>query len=269
LSDTMKRLNMNMHGDDPAYYVLPDDRRLAAQYLLLYELSLPFGHDLNFELDIGRSTSAFVVRLRDVSADEVRKIGRLGERWLLSNAPDQAAKATGLSMMYARLSASNVRSMLKGTLVALLAISAIMFFVMGSFKYGLISLYPNLTPAVMALGLWGYLVGEVNLAVSAVGAMTMGLVVDDTVHFLSRYLRARRDGATTAESAVRYTLQTTGLVLWVTTAALVLGFCVLATSGFALTSRMGLLSALTITIALIADLVFLPALLIRYANWAR
>ena len=266
LSDTMKRLNKNMHGDDPSFYRIPESRDLAAQYLLFYEMSLPFGQDLNNRIDIGRSASRVVVRLSQVSSTDIRELGASGEAWLKENAPELFGPATGLSMMYAFLSERNVRSMIGGTFLALVVISLILLFVLRSIPIGLLSLAPNLVPAIMTFGIWGYINGEVNLAVSVVGAMTLGIVVDDTVHFLSKYLRARRELGMTAEQAVSHAIETVGMALVLTTVALVLGFIVLAQSGFSVSSQMGLLSAITIAIALVADLLFLPPLLLIFAK---
>ncbi|HIP53481.1 MAG TPA: RND transporter, partial [Chromatiales bacterium] len=128
---------------------------------------------------------------------------------------------------------------------------------------GLVSLIPNLAPAAMAFGVWGLLVGEVGLALSVVAAMTLGIVVDDTVHFLSKYLRARREMNLAPTAAVRYAFSTVGMALWVTTLVLVAGFSVLMFSEFKLNSGMGLLTALAIALALFADFLFLPPLLMK------
>ena len=134
---------------------------------------------------------------------------------------------------------------------------------MRSVKFGLISLIPNIAPALMGFGLWALVVGQVGLAVSVVIAMTLGIVVDDTIHFLSKYLRARRERNMNAEDAVRYAFRTVGVALTVTTIVLVAGFTVISQSNFLVNSQMGALTAVTITIALIVDFLFLPALLIR------
>ena len=115
----------------------------------------------------------------------------------------------------------------------------------------------------MGFGLWGLLVGEVGLALSVVTGMTLGIVVDDTVHFLSKYLRARRERGLESADAVRYAFSTVGMALWVTSIVLVAGFMVLSQSAFKLNSDMGLLTAITIGFALAADFLFLPPLLMK------
>jgi len=123
---------------------------------------------------------------------------------------------------------------------------------------------PNLVPIATAFGLWGIFVGQIGLALSVVSGITLGIVVDDTVHFLSKYLRAQREKGLGAEDAVRYAFSTVGTALWVTSLVLVLGFGILAFSKFELNAGMGLLTALTIGLALAADFLFLPALLMKY-----
>jgi predicted RND superfamily exporter protein len=118
----------------------------------------------------------------------------------------------------------------------------------------------------MAFGLWGLLVGQVGLALSVVTGITLGIVVDDTVHFLSKYLRARREQGKPVAEAVRHAFATVGTALWVTSLVLVLGFLVLALSNFELNAGMGLLTALTIALALAADFLLLPALLLRFGG---
>jgi predicted RND superfamily exporter protein len=255
-----------MHGDDPVFYRIPESRDLAAQYLLFYEMSLPFGHDLNNRIDVAKSATRVTVFLDAVSATEVRQLAECGEAWLRAHAPEMAGPATGLSVVYAYMTERNIRSMLGGTFVGLLLISVCLFLVLRSVPIGLISLAPNLIPAAMAFGLWGYISGEVNLAVSVVGSMTFGIIVDDTVHILTHYLRCRREHGMDATAAVRYSLATVGIAAVVTSAALCVGFGVLAMSGFAVSSQMGVLSMITVALALLAELLFLPPLLIQFGK---
>jgi predicted RND superfamily exporter protein len=163
--------------------------------------------------------------------------------------------------MFSHIGARNIRSMLIGTTVALVLISVILVFALRSVRIGLLSLVPNLIPAALAFGAWGLAVGQVGLALSVVTGMTLGIVVDDTVHFLSKYLRARREKGLGAEDAVRYAFGTVGLALVVTSIVLIAGFLVLTYSAFALNSNMALMTSVTILFAIIADFLLLPPLL--------
>jgi len=115
----------------------------------------------------------------------------------------------------------------------------------------------------MGFGLWGLISGQVGLGLSVVMGMTLGIVVDDTVHFLSKYLRARREQGLDSQGAVRYAFHTVGIALVVTSLVLIAGFMVLAQSAFKLNADMGTLTALTIGFALLADFIFLPPLLMK------
>ena len=266
ITDTFKRLNKNMHGDDPAWQRLPEERNLAAQYLLLYEMSLPYGLDLNNQIDIDKSATKIAVTLKTLTSNEVIAFDDNAIKWLQENTPSITPYNSSPTIMFAHLGKRNINSMLIGTSVALVFISAVLIFFLGSVKYGFISLIPNLTPALAAFGIWGATVGQVGIGLSIVTGMTLGIVVDDTVHFLSKYLRARREKGLNAEDAVRYAFNSVGLALLVTSLVLVTGFMILAQSHFYLNSSMGLLTAVVIMLALIIDLTLLPALLMRFSS---
>ena len=259
--DIMKRLNKNMHGDDPAFYRLPDAPELAAQYLLLYELSLPLGSDLNDRINVAKSATRMTVVARNMSTRDLRELDEQAQVWLRTNAPDLTTAASGVSVIFAHISERNIHSMLRGTIIAMALISLILIWVFKSVRLGLVSLVPNFIPAAMSFGLWGYLIGYVGLASSVVVAVTFGIIVDDTVHFLSKYLKARREGLLAPE-AVRSAFRTVGHALWTTTVILSAGFLVFATSGFELSWALGLLVTITIIFALAADFLLLPTLLI-------
>ena len=245
-------------------YKIPDERNLAAQYLLLYEMSLPYGLDLNNQINVDKSAIRLTATLETLSSNELISIEERAETWLVNNAPHiKSGHGTGTSIMFAHIGKRNIISMLYATTLALILISLVLIVALRSIKIGLISLIPNLAPAAMGFGLWGYMVGEIGLSLSVVSTMTLGIVVDDTVHFLSKYLRARREKHLGPEDAVRYAFATVGRALLITSIVLVAGFLILSTSAFQLNSGMGLLTAIVITLALFADFLFLPPLLIK------
>lgn len=264
ITDILKRLNKNLHGDDPSWHRLPDQQDLSAQYLLLYEMSLPYGLDLNNQINIDKSATKFTATVESLSSKDMIALAERANTWLERNTKTIALyEASGPSLMFANIGQRNIVSMLTGTTIALILISAILIFALRSLKIGIISMIPNLVPAAMGFGLWGLMIGEVGLALSVVTGMTLGIVVDDTVHLLSKYLRARREKNYSAPAAVRYAFRSVGRALIVTSIVLVLGFFVLALSAFQLNSDMGLLTAIVIMFALVADFFFLPPLLIK------
>jgi hypothetical protein len=191
-------------------------------------------------------------------------IEQRAQNWLSENTPTYSSfDGTGPSIMFANIGKRNIESMLIGTTLALIGISIILIFAFRSLKIGLLSLVPNLIPAAMGFGIWGLMVGQVGLSLSVVTGMTLGIIVDDTVHLLSKYLRARRENNADTFEAVRYSLVTVGPALLITSIILVLGFLVLTFSNFYFNSSMGLLTAIIIAMALIADFLFFLPLLMK------
>ena len=210
-------------------------------------------------IDETRSHARAEIVLRGVSSADTLAFTQAAEaRAAGAFGPD--AIVTGLPVLSARLSVESGRAMFLATLAALLAISLVLLWLLRSVRLGLAALLPNLAPVVMAFGAWALLIGEVSFAATIVSTLTFGIVVDDTVHFLLRYRALRAEGLSPPE-AVERTMRTVGVALVVTSLAIVSGFVAFAWSGFLVNQHFGLLSALTIGAALIADLVFLPALL--------
>jgi predicted RND superfamily exporter protein len=263
ITDVFKRLNRNMHGDDPNWHKLPSERELSAQYLLLYEMSLPYGLDLNNQINIDKSATRVSVNLETITTQQALALEDRARAWMQENTPNLVTEGASPTIMFSHIGMRNIKSMLSGTSIALILISISLIFALRSFKLGMLSLVPNLAPAAVAFGVWWIVKGEVGLALSVVAAMTLGIVVDDTVHFLSKYVRARREQGLSAEDAVRYAFSSVGVALWVTTMVLVAGFLVLSRSAFELNSSMGLMTAITIAIALFIDFFFLPPLLMQ------
>ncbi len=259
-SDIMKRLNKNMHGDDPAFYRLPENSELAAQYLLLYELSVPFGGDLNDRIDIARSATRMTLTVADVSAREMRSLDARAQAWIEANAPGLAGQASGITMIFAHLAQRNLESILRGTIIGMALISVILILVFRSLRLGLVSLVPNFVPPAMGFGLWGYFVGQVSFPATMTTIIAFGIIVDDTIHFMTKYLKGRRDGLP-GDEAVRYAFRTTGHALFTTSAVLAAGFIVFVFSGYQGIWILGLMVTMLVVLGIIVDFLLLPPLL--------
>lgn len=261
ITDTFKRLNKNMHGDNDDYYRLPDNRELAAQYLLLYEMSLPYGLDLNNQLNIDKSATRLFVTMKNLGSNEFTQFDRQAHQWIADNAPALRITSGSPNIMFAYVGEENMNSMIRGTIIALIVISLLLVVALRSWRMGVISLLPNLMPAAVGFGIWGLYSGQINMGLSVVMGMSLGIIVDDTVHFLSKYWHARKEGKS-AEDSVRYAFANVGRALWITTLVLTIGFSVLAMSVFLLNEDMGKLTAIIIVVALAVDFLFLPSFLI-------
>ncbi len=263
LVNTIKRLNMNMHGDDPEWYRVPGKRELAAQYLLLYEMSLPQGLELDSHLNDNRSAMRIVVLTRNITSNQLLHLSESGTQWLRDHAPAcMVSDGTGPAIMFAHLARRNIHGMIYGTAVAFVLIASVMLFALRKPKYALISLIPNIVPAVCAFGVWGIFNGNVGFAVWTVGAMSLGFVVDDTVHFLSKYAYARQRLGQSAPDSVQFAFNTVGSALVITSVILGAGFLIVSCSSFKVNSSLGSLTAIIIAFALAADFLLLPSLLL-------
>ena len=267
LTDIMKRLNKNLHADDPDYYSLPEDPELAAQYLLLFELSLPYGLDLNDRVNIDKSSTRLsAVLVGDADTRDIRKFLKESEAWFEENAPALEGPATGPQVMFTFIAQRNIEAMVTGTIIAIVAIAFIMMLALRSASMGLLSMVPNGLPILAAFGAWALLVGYVGFSVAAVASLSLGIVIDDTVHFLTKYMRARREKGLGGPDAIRYAFETVGAAIIFNTIILMAGFSVMIFSAFQINSEMGKLTTLTIGFALVLDFLLLPGLLLAVSK---
>ncbi len=263
LSDIMKRLNRNMHGDDDAYYRIPGDRELSAQYLLLYELSLPYGLDLNDRINVDKSATRVTATVSRATTTETKHFFADVDQWMNDNWPAyMRTEPTSAAVMFTYISERNMQNMIAGTILAIAAIAVIMMFALRSVRLGALSLVPNGLPILTTFGAWALLVGEVGFSVATVASISLGIIVDDTVHLLSKYVRARDERGLTVEDSIRYAFRNVGTAIVVNTVILTAGFLVMTTSAFKMNVDLGLMTVLAIVFALILDFLFLPALLL-------
>ena len=262
-SDVVKRINRSFNGDREQFYNVPESRDMAAQYVLLYEMSLPYGLDLNDQLNVDKSASRMVVTLTDISTQDMTNLrGRAGQ-WLRDNAPERMqVDPSGQAVMFSYIGLRNFEAMTVGTLIAFILISGCLMAALKSLRLGLISLIPNIAPPLVAMGFFSLYRTEVGFWTAFVAATAIGLIVDATVHMLSKYRHARVTLNYSSIDAVRYSFATVGTALWVCSFVLVAGFMVLTMSPFLINAMLGRVVALTIFMALILDFLLLPPLLI-------
>lgn len=263
ITDIFKRLNQNMHSDDPAWYRLPETAEMSAQFLLLYEMSLPYGLDLNDRINVNKSATRVSVTLHSISSQQVLDLEARAQAWLKVNAPNFARhEGTGITLLFAHIGQRNIASMINGLLLAAGIIALTLIAVLRSATLGLLSLIPNVIPSIMVFGVWGMLVGQIGMASSVVVAMTLGILVDDTVHFLTQYQYGRNHKGLLPEAAVEYAFSQIGNALWVTSFILILGFAIFSISSFKINQEMGMLTTLIFAVGLLADFILLPPILL-------
>ncbi len=265
-TSVLKRLNKNMHRDEPGEYRLPDSRELAAQYLLMYQMSLPYGLDINDQINVDQSALRVNIFYDDIEPRLVTGRAAAANAWLEANGTPAMRNAHGISavVMFNNIAKRNIESMVLGTGVGFFAISLILIVALRDVRLGLLSLLPNVLPAAVAVGIWALLVGSVGFAVSIVAGLSIGIIVDNTVHFLVKYQYARNVLHHNTNGAVLYAFEIVVPALIGTTLIVAIGFAMLGFSAFRVTSYMGILTALAVICALVIDLLLLPAMLILF-----
>lgn len=262
ITDIYKRLNQNFNQDQDQFYRIPDSRQLTAQYRLVYENSLRQGLTLTDRIASDNLETRVTVTIKDMTSREIRELEDLVNHWFAENNPEYLeVDVTGVNVLFSHISERNIKANLIGAAIAFVLISIAIGLALRSVTLGLLSLIPNMVPALMAFGLWSFINGQVNLGVAVVASVSLGIIVDDTVHLLAKYRRARLELGLGVHGAIRYAFDTAGPALIVTTIVLALGFGLLAFSSFAINGNMGLLTAVSIAVALILDFLLVPILL--------
>ena len=144
----------------------------------------------------------------------------------------------------------------------ILLIAIILVLSLRSISLGVLSIIPNAIPILVTFGIWSLTVGMIGIAAATVTATSLGIVVDDTVHLLTKFLRGRREKGYSTADSIRYSLNTVGKAVTINTVILVAGFGILVMSSFKMNQELGALTATAITAALILDFLLLPALLL-------
>lgn len=262
VTDIVKRASQVMHGDDPAFYRIPDSREEIAQYLLQYEMSLPYGMDLSYLLRFDRSASRVRVAVATSSGQVLIGLNERAEAWLRANtpAPMQEAKGASLYLMFAHIGERSITGMLGGMLGSLALEALFVMVVFGAWRLGVASFTGNLVPIAMAFGAWGALNGNIDLGLTLVLGIAFSVVVDDTIHFVSKYEYARKRLGLDPEAAIRHSFRHVGVAIVTTTLVLGLGFAWLANSALQITVNTAVVTVITIVFALFIDLFLLPVL---------
>lgn len=269
ISDTFKKLNRAMNADKAEMERIPDDANLAAQYLLLYEMSLPFGLDLNSTLNVDKSATRFIVHLKNISNSEILNIVDRAQKFIDENMSTAFKNSSGSSgsVAFAKATENNIWSGLLGALFSFCIISVTLSIAFKNLRYGVLAMLPNITPLLFALGLWGLFHGRVGLAVSGIIQCMIGIVVDDTVHFMSHYLERRSKGHD-AKVSLRHTYTSVGDGLWTASIVLAVGFGILILSPFTMNSHMGWISSLSILFGLSTEYFLMAPLLLQFDQGA-
>ena len=259
-ADRIKMISRAVGGGGPDAYIIPNDSLVAEQLLALYELQLPYGFDLAEELVVDHSASRMTVALNDLSSAQTLELAEKARDWIERNEPAlvSSAEATGTSNMFSHIGMRNIRNMVTGTIVSFVVVAGFLLLAFRNFTLTAISMVANILPGLAAIGGWGLIVGEVGMAVATIISMTLGIIVDDTIHIVTGIQRRLHLGLGVRE-AIEDTFGTVGPGVISTTVCLSSGFFVLSLSGFQINAWIGLMTAIVTLIAIVFDLFFVPA----------
>jgi len=259
--DIMKRLNRSMHGEDERYYKIPENQALSAQYLFLYTLSLPLGKDLDDTINVDNSRTRMTALTWNQSSSENLKLIKKINVWVEKNIPHIRVDTVGKTVLFSYMQIELTRSFVRSILLALLLVTLTMMFAFKSFKVGLLSMIPNVIPIMLTAGVMGIFRMHMDAGSVMVGCVAIGIAVDDTIHFLSKFQDSVEKGMDKV-SAVRYVYRETATAIIFTSVVLVLGFGVFIFSQFNLNVYFGILTAIVLFFAVLCDLLLLPAILL-------
>ncbi len=266
-TDYLKIRNEAEHDNDEAWYVLPEDTLQVIDYLVGYQLVQEIEPNLEPMFNPDYSAIRLVVGTSNLSNKELLAFNNRIDEWIAANVKPQYKVLHGdNSILFARLDRAISIELLQGFAVSFLLITGTLLIGLRSVRYGLLSIIPNLFPATIVFGFWGLWNGQLSPYILMLFSISIGLVVDDSVHVLSKYIKARRDGEP-PESAVQYSLGKAGPAITITTISLALSTFILIFSNTFYYENVALMLTPIIVMALLLDLLFLPPLLVRFDNW--
>jgi len=259
LMDTIKTFNEVMAGSK----TIPDDQNLIAQYLLLYSLSLPQGMEINDRMDIDERLLRVSASMNLVDTSKDLEMVAWVEDWW--DRTPYSAEVNGQTLMFAHMQHDVTETLINSITLAVILISIIMLLIFRNWRMLPLFIAPNILPIILVVGVMGWLQIDIDMGVAVAGAIIIGVAVDDTIHFMVKYIEARKRGEN-LEDAMKYVMSYAGSAIIFTTIILSAAFLVFMFSEFNPNYHFGIVTASALVIAVVVDLVALPALLVMIDN---
>ena len=259
LMDVVKTFNDVMNGSKS----IPDNQELIAQYLLLYSLSLPQGMEINDKMDIDERLLRVTATMNLVDTSKDLEMIHWVEDWW--KATPYSAEINGQTIMFAHMQHDVTNTLIESITLAVVMISIIMLLIFRNWRMLPLFIVPNILPIALVVGVMGWFHIDIDMGVAIAGAIIIGVAVDDTIHFMVKYTEARRRGDDMQE-AMYYVMSYAGSAIIFTTIVLSVAFLVFIFSDFNPNYHFGIVTASALVIAVIVDLVALPALLTLIDN---
>ncbi len=259
LTQVVKKYHQLMNGGEESFYAIPNSKELVSQYMLLYSLSLPRGMGINDMMDVDGRFLRVTAMMNITSEAKKLEMYEWTKKWWEEHS-SYTATIEGVTMISGHMRLQLTDTMIKSISLALVFVTLIFWFTFRSKFFMFISTLPNIAPLLVSVGLTGWLGINLDLGMAIVFVIIIGIAIDDTVHFLAKYKAAIKKGESLVE-AIEESLLLSGNAIIITTMVLVLGFGVFLFSDFALYSNFGLLSSIALSLAMIFDLLLLPAII--------
>ena len=263
LATIVKETNRALHGNDEAYYTIPKDHDLVAQELLLFENS--GSDDLEDVVDSQFSKARVSIKLPWTDAVKAVQVKQHVEKVFAEAFPDDKVEVTGMIPLLINTFDQAIHSSVRSYLIAFVLISLMMMLILRSVRLGLLAMIPNLTPIILGLLIMYIAKIPLDMFTLLIGSIAIGLAVDDTIHFMHNFMRYYHETKDSAE-AIRHTFFTTGKAMVITTVVLALGFYSYMLAQMISVQNFGFLTGTVIVLALLADLLLAPALMIVAAK---
>ena len=260
LADYVKRVHRELNDGRPDAFVIPATSPEIAQELLVFGLGDEGRAELDRVVASDYSSAQITVKLASMSSDlvfaQVTEADRLAQDIFAGS--NVRATVTGSGRLFSTLDHYLVRSQITSFSTAFITVFAVIFLVFRSWRFGLLSIAPNLFPVLTVFGAMGWLDISLNVATVMVASVALGVVDDDTIHFISRYRKETHRGVSTDEAIEIATTQEGRAAL---TTAIInsCAFGVLMLSAYKPSAWFGGLLALTMIVAFLAEVFILPA----------
>jgi predicted RND superfamily exporter protein len=260
--DQVKLLHRALNDDDPAFEIIPEDQGIIDEEILLFSIS----HDptaIERYVNGDFSQLSVFVRSRLVGSSEISETLEQIEEYAAQRMPaGVTARPTGTIVVMTASMQAVVAGQRNSLVMAMGIVLLLMTLLFRSLRAGLLAMIPNLVPILLLFGIMGWSGITLNIGTSIIAAMVIGIAVDDTVHYLVRFNRAVRRGRSQQEATLD-AMNEAGKPIIFTSMTLCLGFMIMIASDFEVTRWVGMLTAITMITALLADLLVLPAVLLK------
>ena len=264
-SDLIQYMNFRLHDNDPSQYRIPEDRKAVAELLFTASLSDPSGLMTRFFDETYRKTPV-AIRFRYHDFYSYQRLMDAVLPYLeaeFDSDPSVRTYVTGTNMMLARTMIPILSGLKQSLMLAGVDIFIVIILLFRSVRLGIISMVPNIIPIFLTLGTMGLFGISVNFGAVPIASIALGLAVDDTIHFMTRF---RSEFAVDRDyrKAIDRTLRSTGKPILITAIILAAGFLIFLLSNFQYTRSMGMLISFTMMSAVFGDIILLPALLLVF-----